>query len=106
MPIRRRYDSEQDILAAIEKARELAQRALEQSNLELDLYKASLKHGKQWEGVANFHKAKSDQCLKRHAYYLETKLIALKEKLAEMRTPLLFEGMDKSISGRLRAKKK
>lgn len=98
----RYFNNEEEILAAIEKARVQAKKALASSEAESTIAKTCYHEGPNYKSLGDDHSLASRKWAREYIRLTEKTIPALSQKLAEIRTPVLFNGMDSAIPRRTR----
>lgn len=96
------FETPEEIIDAIEKGKQQAAEALEKSEAEARIAKTCFQQGPAYAYLGERHKLESKKWGRKYVLLTERTIPALSQKLAEIKTPMMFAGMDPSIPRRIR----
>jgi hypothetical protein len=96
------FENEDEILAAIDNARAMAKKALVSSEAEEAIAKTCYHQGPNFAYLGDTHKTSAQRWARKYVLLTEKTIPALTQKLAEMKTPMMFKEIDPAIPRRMR----
>lgn len=96
------FENEDEILEAISNAKDMAKKALANSEAEEAIAKTCYHQGPGFKFLGDTHKTNSQRWARKYVCLTENTIPALTQKLAEMKTPMMFKEIDQAILRRTR----
>ncbi len=95
------FENADKIVSAINRAKKEAAEALEKSDSESQISKTCFRQGPAYAHLGESHRMTSKKWARKYVLLTEKTIPALVQKLAEMKTPMMFEELSPSILRRI-----